>query len=285
MRLGALYLLGLAALLVLLACPAAPPDLERALDLYREGRINEARRDMADYIRAKPYNPESEEARQHILLIRRIKKKESIAVEQWRGGNAREAAKIVGTMRFMHPVYVDSAELFRLIDFDRPPLWTSPIPKIPVPDHFEPADSTIQKLIPHAMAVLDQQVGVIIRLAREWEATRYRQTDKPVQLFATSISAPWFLERLEAVESASEQLREAGGPTNPLVLEVHRLSDKFDQFLSYPGSDTLQSTLAFEYGFQGHKRELLVQILALKARLASDRAPPAAADTTPQTGS
>jgi len=278
--------MGLGTLFNLLACPAAPPDLERALFLYREGRINEARRDMVSYIKAKPFNPEVMEARQHILLIRRIKLMESIAVEQWRQGNIRGAKKIIGVMRFMHPVYVDSSEIFRLIDFSQPPLWADTTREPPSPARLDLADSATRELIPYALAVLDRQEEAIIHLAREWEVARYRQSDNPLPLFAASIAGPETQELIQAVSSAYEILRGAGSQFNPLTQELDRLSEQFDQFLEDIGSNTLQPLLSFEYGFQDHKRKLLLQILTIKARLAvpggipGQASPAAHADTS-----
>ena len=286
MRVGTFYLMGLGTLFNLLACPAAPPDLERALFLYREGRINEARRDMVSYIKAKPFNPEVMEARQHILLIRRIKLMESIAVEQWRQGNIRGAKKIIGVMRFMHPVYVDSSEIFRLIDFSQPPLWADTTREPPSPARLDLADSATRELIPYALAVLDRQEEAIIHLAREWEVARYRQSDNPLPLFAASIAGPETQELIQAVSSAYEILRGAGSQFNPLTQELDRLSEQFDQFLEDIGSNTLQPLLSFEYGFQDHKRKLLLQILTIKARLAvpggipGQASPAAHADTS-----
>jgi len=286
LRVGTFYLMGLGTLFNLLACPAAPPDLERALFLYREGRINEARRDMVSYIKAKPFNPEVVEARQHILLIRRIKLMESIAVEQWCRGNIRGAKKTIGVMRFMHPVYVDSAEIFRLIDFSQPPLWADTTREPPSPARLDLADSPTRELIPYALAVLDRQEEAIIHLAREWEVARYRQSDNPLPLFAASIAGPETQELIQAVSSACETLRGTGSRFNPLTQELDRLSEQFDQFLADISSDTLQPLLSFEYGFQDHKRKLLLQILTIKARLAvpggipGQASPAAHADTS-----
>ena len=278
MRVGKFYLMAVGVLFIFLACPTEPPDLEHSLYLYREGRLNEARRDMVAYLRAKPYNPESDEARQHILLIRRIKQLESIAVEQWRRGNTRGATKLVGIMRILHPVYVDSAAIFRLIDFSQPPLWADTSLKRPAPARLDLADSTTRELVPSALTVLDCQEKAIIHLAREWEFARYRQSDNPVLLFTASITDPETQALIQVVDSARKRLRGAGSRSSPLIQELDRLSEQFDQFLADVSSDTLQPLLSFEFGFQDHKRKLLKQILALKARLA-------AADTTRQADS
>lgn len=278
MRVGTLYPVAMAILFIFLACPTEPPALEHSLYLYREGHINEARRDMVAYMRAKPYNPESDEARQHILLIRRIKQLESIAVEQWCRGNTRGATKLVGIMRILHPVYVDSAEIFRLIDFSQPPLWADTSLKRPAPARLELADSTTQELVPYALAVLDRQENVIVHLAREWEFARYRQSDNPIPLFTASIMGPETQALVRTVDSARKRLRAAGNRSSPLIQKLDRLSEQFDQFLVDISSDTVQPLLSFEFGFQDHKRKLLIQTLILKARLV-------AADTTKQTDS
>jgi len=278
LRVGKFYLMAVGVLFIFLACPTEPPDLEHSLYLYREGRLNEARRDMVAYLRAKPYNPESDEARQHILLIRRIKQLESIAVEQWRQGNTRGATKLVGIMRILHPVYVDSAAIFRLIDFSQSPLWADTSLKRPAPPRLDLADSTTRELVPSALTVLDCQEKAIIHLAREWEFARYRQSDNPVLLFTASITDPETQALIQVVDLARERLRDTGSRSSPLIQELDRLSEQFDQFLADVSSDTLQPLLSFEFGFQDHKRKLLMQILALKARLA-------AADTTRQADS
>ncbi len=278
MRTGRFYLMAIGVLFVFLACLTEPPDLEHSLYLYREGHINEARRDMVAYLRAKPYNPESDEARQHILLIRRIKQLESIAVEQWCRGNTQGATKLVGIMRFLHPVYMDSAEIFQIIDFSQPPLWADTSLKRPAPVRLELADSTSPELVPYALAVLDRQQEVIVHLAREWELARYQQSDNPVPLFIVSITDPETQALVQAVDSARKRLRDADSRSSPLNQKLDLLSEQFDQFLADISSDTQQSLLAFEFGFQDYKRKLLIQILALKARLM-------AADTTRQAGS
>ncbi|UCH62216.1 MAG: hypothetical protein JSU77_10460 [Fidelibacterota bacterium] len=278
MRVGKFYLIALGILFIFLACPTEPPDLEHSLSLYREGRLNEARRDMLAYLQAKPYNPESDEARQHILLIRRIKQLESIAMEQWRRGNTRGATKLVGIMRILHPVYVDSAEIFQLIDFSQPPLWADTSLKRPAPARLDLADSTTRELIPWALVVLERQESAIVHLAREWELARYRQSDNPVSLFSVSITGPETQALIQMVDSARERLRDTSSRSNPLVQKLDSLSEQFDQFLGDISSDTQQPLLSFEFGFQDHKRKLLMQILALKARLV-------AADTTGQIGS
>ncbi|MFB0516707.1 MAG: hypothetical protein ACETWG_08885 [Candidatus Neomarinimicrobiota bacterium] len=276
----------LGGLLVFLSCPAALPDLQQALVLYRQGHLNEARRDMVSYIRAKPFNPETEEARQHVLVIRRIKRMEARAVKQWLEGDTQGAKRTIGVLRVLHPVYVDSAEVFRLIDFDRPPAWLADTTRAAAPTRFDPSDSTFQVLLPYARAVLDRQGEVIILLAREWETAKYQCKDSPVQRFATSISKTGILEPVRAVKSAREELREAAGEASPLNIEIDHLSEQFDEFLSFITSDTLQPPHLFEYDFQGYKRELLQQILALKARLFPVEAVPAAAtDTAAVTGS
>ena len=265
---------------MLLACSPTPPSLEDSLYLYREGRINEARMGMAAYIRAKPYNPESEEARQHIILIRRIKQLESIAIEQWCRGNHRGAAKIVGIMRVLHPVYVDSADIYRFIDFSQPPKWISAPAYTLEPAPIDPADTTTQQIIPYTLAVLDYQVEAIAYLAEEWEVGKYTNSADPVSYLAASLMQPEMLELLGAIDTAYQALHRATIRPDPLVVEIDLLADQFHQFLAFIRSDTLPPMLSFEYSFHGYKRDLLLQILNMKSRLGSIPEPVERADTS-----
>ena len=79
---------------------------------------------------------------------------------------------------------------------------------------------------------------------------------------------PVYKALVQAVDSDRKTLRGAGSRSSPLIQKLDRLSEQFDQFLVDIGSDTLQPLLSFEYGFQDHKRKLLLQILTIKARLA-----------------
>ncbi len=267
MKSRSLSLVGSAAVLIIFACSTPPPDLEHSLDLYQEGHINEARRDMAAYLRAKPFNPESEEARQHILLIRRIKQLESIAIEQWRRGNTQGASRLVGIMRILHPVYVDSADVFRLIDFSCPPALVATTEELPPQSHLDLADSTTLKLIPYALAVLNCQEELIVHLAREWEIARYQEGDDPIKYFAVSITGSDTRELVLAATSTHEALRGADIGMNYVTEVVNQLSEQLDQFLLEISSDTPQTLLSFEYGFQDNKSSLLRQILEIKSQL------------------
>lgn len=267
MKSRSLSLVGLAGILILVACSTSPPDLEHSLYLYQQGHINEARRDMAAYLRAKPFNPESEEARQHILLIRRIKQLESIAIDQWRRGNVQGASRLVGIMRILHPVYVDSSEIFQIIDFSRPPLMADTTRELPRQVRLDLADSTTQTLAPYALAVLDCQEELIIHLAKEWEIARYQEGNDPIKLFATSITGTDTRGLVQAVTSANEALEGADTGMSYVTELVNQLSEQLDQFLLEASSDTQQTLLSFEYGFQDHKSNLLRQILEVKSQL------------------
>jgi len=267
MKSRSLFLVGSAVILIIVACSTSPPDLEHSLFLYQQGHINEARRDMAAYLRAKPFNPESEEARQHILLIRRIKQLESIAIEQWRRGNTQGASRLVGIMRILHPVYVDSADVFRLIDFSRPPTLVTTTDELPTQSRLDLTDSTTLKLIPYALAVLDCQEELIVHLAREWEITRYQEGNDPIRLFATSITGTDTRGLVQAATAAHEALRDADTGMNYVTDVLSQLSGQLDQFLLEIGSDTQQTLLSFEYGFQEYKSSLLRQILEIKSQL------------------
>lgn len=283
MRIWIYRCIGFVALLSLLACPAPPPSLEEALDLYRDGRINEARREMGAYIRTKPYNPESEEARQHIILIRRIKQLESIAVEQWCLGNHQGAAKIVGIMRILHPVYVDSAQIYQIIDFSQPPQWISTQSYIPEQALFDTTDQFVQRTKPLVLDILDYQQETIAHLAKQWEVGKYNESEDPVQHLATSAAAPETMTLLEAMDAAYQELHQMTMKPDPLAVELDLLMDQFNQFLAFIRSDTVPQIVSFDYTFQSYKREILLQILTLKTRLGTLSESTEAADSLSET--
>jgi hypothetical protein len=267
-------------LISILACPAPPPDLEEALYLYREGHINEARKDMGAYLRAKPYNPESEEARQHIILIRRIKQLESIAIEQWYRGNHQGAAKIVGIMRILHPVYIDSTDIYRIIDFSQPPQWISAPSFMPEAAPFDTSDEAVQRIIPFAQAFLDYQQETIAHLVKQWEVGKYADAEDPLRYLVASLTEPEAEALLGAVDSAYQELHQIVIKPDQLIMELDLLAEQFNQFLAFIRADTLPQILSFEYSFQSHKRDILLQILTLKSRLASIPVPTEAADSS-----
>jgi hypothetical protein len=248
----------------LMACVGGPPNLQEALDLYREGHINESRRDLAAYIKAKPFNPESEDARQHILLIRRIKQLESIAITQWKRGNTEGAKKIIGIIRILHPVYVDSAKIYWLIDFSQPPAWASD-PKIEIPPlPVGETDSSHRKIIPFAIRILNRQERAVICLSREWEERRLSPPDAKIE---SILSNPDVSQAILEIDSADRAMRQVALPSNPLVMEVNAISARFDDLVGYVSSESTEPSISFEYGFQSQKRELLTRILHLKSRL------------------
>jgi hypothetical protein len=243
----------LGILVCLCACVSKQPSLQDALDLYREGRINEARRDMVAYIKAKPFNPESEDARQHILLIRRIKQLESIAIEQWERGNVEGAKKLVGIIRILHPVYIDSAATYRLIDFNQAPKWASSSKIESVPVQFGQADPSSAELVPFAIQIL-----------HEWEKRKIKQKDGQK---SSILSSPLVSQAILEVDSADTEMRLATTHSSSLISEMNALSAQFEKFIDYLQADSIDSSISFEYGFHSQKRELLKQILHLKSRL------------------
>ncbi len=277
---GSLRRLPGAVLLLVLACEMGPPDIDRAFELYREGHINEARRDMAAYVREKPFNPESEEARQHILLIRRIKRLESVAVEQWRRGNFQGARKLVGILRILHPVYVDSTVILHFISSDQSWAWSGAGKRAVSLALLDTTDATVRDIIPAALTILNRQEQLIIHLSREWETIRHRQTGTPLELMALSLRQPVIREQVQMASAAHEKLKASVDQANPLSRELERLGEQLHGFLESVGADTTLSLSLSQYGFQDNKGDMLRQILSLKLRLVPRRPGPAAADTS-----
>ena len=267
MRARKLHLLGLGGISLLLTCQAARPDMEHALALYREGRISHARREMVLYARAYPFNEEVDVVRQYILLIRRIKQMEHTAVQQWRQGDSAGTSRTIGVLRFLHPVYVDSADIFRILKLERPLMKSNPaLAALELPE-FDMADSTLQRLMPASLAVLNCQQEVIIHIARAWEVIKNQEGDSLIQEFARFLAAGETLGLLQAVDTAYLELRAVGSPSTPLMQELRRVSEQFDRLLVDLRADAPRSLLVFEYDFHGSKRELLQNILAIKSRL------------------
>ncbi|MEE9163073.1 MAG: hypothetical protein V3U35_08920 [Candidatus Neomarinimicrobiota bacterium] len=278
-------LVRLAGLWLLLACQTGPPDLEEALYLYREGRLNESRRDLVAYITAKPFNPESDEARQHVVLIRRIKGLEAEAVEQWRRGDLEDARRTLGVLRILHPVYADLAEISRLLEEADPERAASRTAGPADLGRIDITDSSVAARIPFALAVLDLQVEAIFVLAREWELASRQDEDDPVRRLTESLASPLHSSIMRQAQAAFADYGAPERPLDPLGAELQRLSEHFDQFLGFVRANGDQPPMKFEYGFQGYKRDLLMQILALKNRLRPEGGVPAgpspdAPDTT-----
>lgn len=267
MRARKLHLLGLGGMLLLLTCQADRPEMEHALALYREGRISHARREMVLYARAYPFNEEVDVVRQYIRLIRRIKQMEHTAVQQWRQGDSAGTSRTIGVLRFLHPVYVDSADIFRILRLERPLMERNPaLTALELPE-FDMADSTLQRLMPASLAVLNCQQEVIIHIARAWEVIKNQEGDSLIQEFARFLAATETRGLLQAVDTAYLELRVVGSPSTPLMQEISRVSEQFDRLLVDLRADAPRSLLVFEYDFHGSKRELLQNILAIKSRL------------------
>ncbi len=269
-RPGMLYLV---SLLVVAACASKPPSLERAMDLYRAGKLNEARREMAAYARAKPYNPETKIAAQHIVLIRRIKNLESIAIEHWRQGNLDGAQRVLGVMRFLHPTYVDSNLIAKGLDFTKAP------PVAPTNYRNQRAaprreiEPGLRELTPYLLAILDRHEELIIHLAREWELVKYREGQTNVGKFTVTLSSPATISLLTAIDQAYLELANIEGQANGLIRELSRMAEQFDNLLIGLATGESRTQVAFEYEFHGYKRRLLRQILTIKHRLGANAAP------------
>jgi hypothetical protein len=263
----------LASLLVVTGCAPKPPNLERAMNLYRAGQLNEARSEMAAYARAKPYNPETKIAAQHIVLIRRIKNLESIAIDHWRQGNLDGAQRVLGVMRFLHPTYVDSNLATKGIDFAKAPPVASTNYRdqqaLPGPE-IEPG---LRELTPYLLAILDRHEEMIIHLAREWELVKYRDGQTNVGQFAATLSSPETISLLTAIDQAYLELANIEGQSSGLIHDLSRMAEQFDHLLISLGSGESRTQVAFEYEFHGYKRQLLRQILTIKQRMGAISAP------------
>lgn len=253
-------------LVILVACIGQPPNLQEALDLYHDGAINEARRDLVAYVKAKPFNPESEDARQHILLIRRIKQLESIAIAQWERGNTEGARKVVGIISILHPVYVDSAEIFQQIDFSIPPAWASDSELEIQSLQAGETDSTRREIIPFVIRTLNSHERAVIFLSRKWEERKLRPK---VEVSGSILYNPAVSQAISEVDSTGIELQQVTDHSSPLVNELDVISLKIEKLVAYLHSDSLEPSISFDYGFQSQKRELLTQILELKSRLIS----------------
>ena len=270
---GAGSLARIGGILLLLTCQSGPPDLEDALALYREGQINAARRDLLAYIAAYPSKPESDDARQRVLLIRRLKALEAETVALWRQGDLEGARRTLGVMRVLHPVYVASASLFRLLDLEH--ASQSYVEAAAGLQLIDPGDSSVFRRIPLALTLLDRQEEAVIMLAREREAAHLRgngTSGGPAALESSEL-----LRRKVAAHRAFER---ATVSPDPLSAEIERLAGQLDRLLRYAAAGPSLAPLRFEYGFQGYKRDLLMQILALKSHLeyhGGQAVPPASA--------
>lgn len=262
------------SLLVMAACAPKPPDLELAMELYRAGKLNEARREMAAYARAKPYNPETKIAAQHIVLIRRIKNLESIAIDHWRQGNLDGAQRILGVMRFLHPTYVDSTLARKGIDFTIAPPMAATHYRGALQTGLQPEIAPgLRELTPYMLAILDRHEEMIIHLAREWELVKYRNGQTNVGMFAATLSSPETISLLTAIDQAYLELARIEGQSAGLIHDLARMAEQFDQLLIGLATGESRTQVAFEYEFHGYKRQLLRQILTIKHRLGAISAP------------
>ncbi len=250
------------------ACQPATPNLQHALELYKTGKLNQARQEFVLFVRARPYDSRNSIASQHILSIRQIKRLENVVVEQWRQGNVKAARQVLGQLRVLHSVYIDSSRLLQQIDLDQPPAGADL--------RWQAQDATLddpafRELLPYLLTVLDRHEEMIIHLAREWEVVKYQAGDDIVRAFAESLSSPETIDRLRAVDNAYLELRQINGRASPLIQEISRLSEQFDRLLLTLQDEPIHSKVTFEFEFHRFKRQLLRQILAIKARLGAGR--------------
>ena len=132
-------------------------------------------------------------------------------------------------------------------------------------------DPAFGELLPYLLAVLDRHEEMIIHLARQWELVKHETGADVVAAFASALSSPETVDLLRALDNAYLELRRIRGQTSPLILELSRLSERFDSLLLTLQDDPVHTRVTFEYEFHRYKRRLLRQILMIKARLGTVR--------------
>ncbi len=253
---------------LLLSCQPAAPDIDHAIALYNQGRLNEARAEFTRYLKARQFDDRSNEATQHILLIRRIKRLENIVLTHWQNGNLEGARQVVSVMRYMHPVYLDSSKVLAGINLQ-------PTPGTRDKDWLPPAlkdDPVLKQLVPYLLAVLDRHEGMVIHLARQWEAIKYDREEQLVGAFAIALSSPETVSLLTAMDNAYLELLNINGQSNPMIEELGRIAAQFDQLLLSLSNGNRLGKTVFEYRFHIFKRQLLMKILDIKSRLGASKA-------------
>ncbi len=263
---------GLALLALLLAgCGPQKPDMDTALTLFQEGRLNEARWMLGRYIREKPFNPEVREASQHILLIRRIKKLEAAMVRQWVAGDLAAARRTIGIIRFLHATYVDSAQIFGLLDYPSPGQAPAAdrAAQVGAPGGPGQAGTFQQVFGPLMLPVLDRQERLAIHLALRWEA--YRQAPHPAAVDGgVALSAqPQTDALLEDLDRAYSHLRDWTDAAERE--EIEALGSQLEQMLATLEQDGSGSPGTAELEWQALKYSLFDGLLTYKATLHSSR--------------
>lgn len=249
--------------LLLTGCQAPPPDMDQALNLYRAGKINEARYEMGRYIRLKPFNPEVETARQHILLVRRIKTLEARMVQKWKSGDVEGTRRTAGVIRFLHSGYVDSAHVFALLAMKSPvePLRPKQAPEhVPVDKEAETRQAFLRPLI---MDVVERQEILALQLAQQWEERRQSPAGRE-----PAGSAEWNSDRekdrlVVALDSAYLVLRMQSVEAERIA--VDRIAAHLEQMLSsldYPAQTSPQIE---ELEWQSLKHSVFSTVLDLKS--------------------
>ena len=264
--------IGLAlSILSLVGCGPQKPDMDKALTLFQEGQLNEARWMLGRYIRAKPFNPEVSVASQQILAIRQIKRLEAEMVGQWYEGDLGAARRTLGIIRILHATYVDSAGVFGLLNYPSPGKATAAdlAAQGGKPDGPGRIGSFQQVFGPLMLPVLDRQERLAIHLALRWEA--YRQAP-PLEANAGGVALsaqPQTDALLEDLDRAYSHLRnwtDAGERE-----EIEALGSQLEQMLAVLEQDGSGPPSTAELEWQALKYSLFDGLLAYKSTLHSGR--------------
>ena len=247
------------ALLTAMACETRPPNMRVALTLFEGGHINRARAEMGRFIREKPENESVDAARQHILLIRRIKRIESQMVDQWRIGDMASARRSQGVIRFLHPAYAESAAIFALLVMPSPRLAAGTSPAYgewewPLFDAV--SDSALAILAPLMLEVINRQEILAVHLAHRW--ARDQQ--------GGIINGDETMRLVSHLETAYGYLREQS--TTPERREIDVLVDQIDHMLQSSAAMITTRDEESVLAWTAAKGDLFGRLLALKSGLA-----------------
>ncbi len=261
---------GLLLLLVLAGCAAPIPDLDRALALYNSGLLNEARYEMGRYARLYPLSDEVEVVQLHILLIRRIKARETLALDQWQIGNLSVARRLARVTAFLHPVYSDSSAILVMIRTQDPPVprFVKPAiaretPKVTI------SDSIRVQTYPYIWMLLDRQEELVIYLASAWEEIKHMEADTLVFRFEDLFGSAEVGRLLAAADSASRELGQLQIESILSNEEQDALNLTLHQFMAEGRDGFDGSRNLAEFEFNGYKRDLIERILVIKTALGS----------------
>lgn len=261
---------GLLSLLVLAGCAAPIPDLDYAFELYNSGLLNEARYEMGRWARLYPLSDDVEVVQLHILLIRRIKARETLALDQWQIGNTSVARKLARMTSFLHPVYSDSSAILvmiKTVESPKPriskPIVSREVPKAAI------SDSIRVEASPYIWMLLDRQEELVIYLASAWEVVKHMESDTLVFRFEDLFGSAEVGRLLAATDSASRDLGQLQLENSLPNDEQDALNSILQQFIvegqhGFGGSRNLA-----EFEFNGYKRDLIERILVIKSALGS----------------